>query len=299
VPNAARQLRAVIEQVRPELIHAMRIPYEGMLAAQAEPAAPLIVSVWGNDFTLHASSTPLMARYTRLTLEQADALHADCRRDIRLGRSWGFAERKPTVVLPGAGGVQPEIFHLPGDGLESKRAYRVINPRGIRAYVRNDSFFQAIPLVLAQQPGAYFICTNMAGEEQARRWVAELDIAASVDLLEMQSRSQMAALFQGARLAVSPSTHDGTPNTLLEAMACGCLPVAGDLESIREWITPDINGLLIDPGDPKALANAILLGLCEDKLLRQAQAMNVRLISERAAYPAVMAEAARFYQQLV
>ena len=32
--------------------------------------------------------------------------------------------------------------------------------------------------------------------------------------------------------------HDGTPNTLLEGMACGCLPVAGDLDSIREWLKP-------------------------------------------------------------
>ncbi len=90
------------------------------------------------------------------------------------------------------------------------------------------------------------------------RWVQELGVAAQVELLPKQTRAQMADLFRRRAVVVSPTTHDGTPNTLLEAMACGCLPVVGDLESLREWITPGVNGLLVDlrhpagagPGDP-------------------------------------------------
>src|SRR5688572_1411802 len=35
VRHASKRLRAFIERVKPDLIHAMRIPYEGMLASQA------------------------------------------------------------------------------------------------------------------------------------------------------------------------------------------------------------------------------------------------------------------------
>jgi glycosyltransferase involved in cell wall biosynthesis len=108
----------------------------------------------------------------------------------------------------------------------------------------------------------------------------------------------MADLFRSARLMVSPTVHDGTPNTLLEAMACGCLPVAGDLESLREWIIPGYNGLLADLSDPQSLARAISLALEEDALFDQARRYNARLIAERALYPRVMSEAARFYQDL-
>jgi len=103
LPGAARRLNEVIAAVEPELVHAMRIPYEGMLAALAQPQAPLLVSVWGNDFTLHAPSTPWMRRYTRQALQGAQALHTDCQRDLRLARAWGFSAEKPAVVLPGAG----------------------------------------------------------------------------------------------------------------------------------------------------------------------------------------------------
>jgi hypothetical protein len=307
LPRAAQGLRAAIGAVQPDLVHAMRIPYEGMLAALAEPEAPLLISVWGNDFTLHAPSTPLMRRYTRLALQRTSALHADCQRDVRLGRAWGFAPDKPAVVLPGAGGVQAELFYPPEEGGDegsgfqksSEREHTVINPRGLRAYVRNDTFFKAIPLVLKRRPETRFLCPAMADEPQAQHWVDELGIRANVDLLPRQTRPQMAALFRRARVAVSPSAHDGTPNTLLEAMACGCFPVAGDLESLREWIVPGVNGLLVDPADPQELAQGILEALDNTQLNQRAREYNLRLIAERAAYPRVMEQAREFYERML
>jgi len=49
IPRSSNRLRTIIQQIQPDLIHAMRIPYEGMLAADAYMGIPLIVSVWGND----------------------------------------------------------------------------------------------------------------------------------------------------------------------------------------------------------------------------------------------------------
>lgn len=299
--RAAERLAEISARVKPDLVHAMRIPYEGMLAAQAWLEQPLLVSVWGNDFTLHAPSTPLMARLTRRTLQAAGALHADCRRDVRLARAWGFPAGRPAAVLPGAGGVQTGIFY-PGNHEEpegGEGCYTVINPRGFRAYARSDTFFRSLPLVLEKAPGTRFVCPGMAGENQARAWVKELGLERSVELLPQVSRPEMAALFRRAQVAVSPTTHDGTPNTLLEAMACGCLPVAGDLESLREWITPGVNGLLVDPGDPHSLAEGILLGLTAPDLRAQAARINLELVAERAEHGRVMAQAEEFYRDLL
>jgi glycosyltransferase involved in cell wall biosynthesis len=308
LPGAARRLKDVIRRVQPDLIHAMRIPYEGMLGALSlsvsdfpEVQFPLVISVWGNDFTLHAPANPWMRYYTRLALSRTNALHTDCFRDLRLAKEWGFSDDRPSVVLPGSGGLQIEIFHRQiGElGAEAERKPVVVNPRGFRSYVRNDTFFQAIPLVLRTKPEVRFLCPAMAGESQALRWLADLAIQDSVELLPMLSRLQMADLFRQAQVAVSPSIHDGTPNTLLEAMACGCFPVAGDLESIREWITPEVNGLLIDSGNPKELADAILLALERSDLRSSAAEINQRLVAEKADYRKVMGKAERFYEELL
>jgi glycosyltransferase involved in cell wall biosynthesis len=315
--RAAQALVDIIKQIQPELIHAMRIPFEGMIAAEAieqlrskevqSGKAPLLISVWGNDFTLHANSTRRLARTTQKVLQVCDGLHTDCQRDQRLAKEWGFNDAKPHVILPGGGGVRMELFHpgeedqeINGRGVEKEaHATTIINPRGFRAYVRNDTFFRAIPLVLEKASNVRFICPGMNNEGQAQRWVSQLGIAGKVELLPTQERMQMAELFRRASISASITTHDGTPNSLLEAMACGCFPIVGDVESLGEWITPEVNGLMVDPGDPKALAEAIIKALTEPELRRKAREMNLALVMERGEYGKCMEQAEAFYRNLI
>ena len=304
IPAAARKLKQQVLHLKPDLIHAMRIPFEGILAADALedlPSIPLIVSVWGNDFTLHAPATPWMGSYTRKALHRADALHADCQRDVRLARHWGFAQDRLAFVLPGAGGIQTDLFYPAVDQAATpggQERFRVVNPRGIRSYVRNDTFFRSIPLVRQNYPQIEFICPAMLDEPQARRWLEELSLNQGVELLPRQTRPQMAELFRQAQVVVSPSEQDGTPNTLLEAMACGCFPVAGDLESIREWIIPGVNGLLFDPASPQQLADAIVNAYKQPELRQSAREQNLRLVAERAEFGLVMSRAETIYREL-
>lgn len=302
LPSAGRHLRAVIDQVKPDLIHAMRIPYEGMLAAAARPSMPLIVSVWGNDFTLHARSNPFMAAATRGAMRRATALHSDTKRDLRLAEVYGFSSDKPSFIAPGNGGIRSEIFYpLPDDADEGKTVarLRVINPRGLRAYVRNDVFFQAIPRVLTQRPEVRFYCPSMEGEPEAQRWVERLRIGDYVSLMPKLSARSLADSYHSAQVMVSPSTHDGTPNSLLEAMACSTFPICGDLESIREWITHGENGLLVDPTNPKSLADAIVWALKDSTMRKRAAKINAQIIAERADYNMDMQKAGDFYQSVL
>ena len=309
VRRASKRLCSFIERVKPDLIHAMRIPYEGMLTTfalrsprrgsrerSADEAPPLIVSVWGNDFTLHAPSSRLMGQYTRRALHSTDAFHADCQRDIRLAKEWGLDSSKPSLVAPGNGGIRLDVFHPNSKPVDEPV---IINPRGFRPYVRNDAFFKAIPLVLAKQPNAKFICASMVDEPQAVQWIKEFQIGNAVELLPILPHAQMAKTFRRAQIVVSPSLHDGTPNTLLEGMACGCFPVAGDLESIREWITPNENGLLFDSNSPQSIADAIIAAMENTDLRKKAAALNQEIISTRAEYEHNMERVEEFYMRVL
>jgi glycosyltransferase involved in cell wall biosynthesis len=176
----------------------------------------------------------------------------------------------------------------------------VVNPRGLRpGSLRNDSFFQAIPRVLERVPQAFFVCPGMAGEAESERWVIRLDIGVRTRLWPRLTQSQLWTLFHRSRVYVSPSLHDGVPNSLLESMACGCFPVAGEVESLREWVRPGVNGLLVDAGRPVALAEAMITALSDGGLCQRAAQENARLIAERAEYGRCMAQADAFYQQLI
>lgn len=304
VRRRAATLRGILRERQPDLVHALRLPFEGMLAAAADPQAPLVLSTWGNDLTLHAPGSPMMRWSTRRALRRAAGLHADCRRDEQLAANWGLRVGRPTLVVPGNGGVREGLFFLgrrnddPDFGIDP-RSPVVVQPRGLRAYVRSDTFFRAIPLVLAERPEAVFVCPAMEGAGEAESWRSRLGLGEALRLLPALDAGSMGALFRRAAVSVSPSTHDGTPNTLLEAMACGCLPVSGDLPSIREWITDGENGLLIDPKDASGLATAVLRGLSDEGLRTRAAKINARRIADEAEYGRCMTQASSFYERVL
>jgi glycosyltransferase involved in cell wall biosynthesis len=291
VLRQAPLFRRHVRAIRPDLVHAMRIPYEGLLAAEAlrNEQTPLVLSIWGNDFTLHASGSRVFSFMTRRAVTRANALHADCARDLRLAAQWGFAASKPSLVMPGNGGLDLDVF-CPGPPETPIRetlgipadAPVIVNPRGIRTYVRSDVFLRAIPRVLAVSPGTMFVGVGMAGDAKSEALAGELGVRDAVRLTPPLPREQVRDLFRIAVASVSPSLHDGTPNTLLEAMACGALPIAGDIESVREWIEDGKNGLLVDPTDHEALAVAMNRALYDLTFASTAANLNRDMVRLRA-----------------
>jgi glycosyltransferase involved in cell wall biosynthesis len=208
--------------------------------------------------------------------------------------------------VPGGGGIDRELIQsavqsrfplpleLPAD------VPVVINPRGFRpGSVRNDTFFKAIPDVVRDVPEAVFVCPGMAGQPDALRWVKRLEIESSVHLLPFLPQKDLWRLFKRAMVSVSISQHDGTPNSLLEAMALGCFPVVGEIESTREWIIDGVNGYLVDPGHAPAVAQMIVRAIKNPPLRAKAQEKNSRIILERADSKTINPIVSTFYEQVL
>lgn len=295
----------LLREIQPDLIHALRIPFEGMLGSYTPEGIPFLVSTWGNDLTLHAAGSRWMSACTKRCLARANGFMADTHRDTRLAHMWGLAETTPTLVVPGAGGLNvaavleaqgfdPAAFAIPA------RGDWVVNPRGLRpGSVHQEVFFAAIPDVLTEHPDTRFICPGLAGNSQVQSWVEKLGIQHNTFLLPKLSQMQLWSLYQQAQLYVSPSSHDGTPNSLLEAMACGCFPVVGDIESLREWIADRINGLLVNPHSEKDLAAEICHALDAHDLRLEAARHNLSLIRDRAGQNITRPRIDAFYQQFI
>jgi hypothetical protein len=290
----------LLARVKPHLVHALRIPFEGMLAGLTPVGIPVILSTWGNDLTYHAETTNAMAASTRRALLRANGLMSDTQRDIKLARAWSFNPAKPAMSVPGNGGIDLGEIEQATRGIGLAVPWQVINPRGFRSgSVRNDTFFKSIPHILKQHANTQFICPWMAGQPEALRWIEDLRIFDNVTLLPMLSQPELWREFARSMVSVSVSVHDGTPNSLLEAMTVGCLPVCGDIESIRDWILNGENGLLVDPSDPKALAQAVLRGIEDEGLRRMAASHNLEIILARAEVSAVRRHVADFYNKVI
>jgi colanic acid/amylovoran biosynthesis glycosyltransferase len=82
-----------------------------------------------------------------------------------------------------------------------------------------------------------------------RGWVRDVDVR--------QILLQVDALVQPSIVAASGDT-EGLPNTLIEAMALGIPVIGTNVSGVSELIDDGRNGLMVEAGNPAALANALL-----------------------------------------
>lgn len=106
----------------------------------------------------------------------------------------------------------------------------------------------ALPLVVAGD-----------GEQGAalRAAARRLGISDSVTWLGRVSRGQVRYLLERAALLVVPSIYEGLPLVLLEALVMEVPVVASRVSGIPEVLERSGGGWLVDPEDPKALAEAL------------------------------------------
>jgi glycosyltransferase involved in cell wall biosynthesis len=85
-----------------------------------------------------------------------------------------------------------------------------------------------------------------------------------VHLGSLTDDRMLAAIYSMADVFVIPSVQDNLPNSVLEAMACGCAVSGFRVGGIPDMVRDGVNGLLATPGDVKGLANAIRTLLADD-----------------------------------
>lgn len=171
------------------------------------------------------------------------------------------------------------------EGIRSKHGI----PKGAKLLVYVGGFnrhknvlrlIQALPMILAEHPQAFLAIVGRTTGERFWDNVEDLQASARADAVASNrivftgevSDEELAVLINGADALVHPSLYEGFGFPPVEAMACGT-PVLGSNASSVPEVVGDA-GLLFDPTDPAAIAEATNR-LLEDEELR-------RTLAERA-----------------
>lgn len=108
----------------------------------------------------------------------------------------------------------------------------------------------------------FIICGDGAERAALGRQIAAAGLVGRVVLAGF--RGDLDELMPGADLFVLPSRTEGLPNVALEASARGVAVVATAVGGTPEVVAHGVNGLLVPPGDPAALAGRIAELLADD-----------------------------------
>ncbi|MGY1685900.1 glycosyltransferase family 4 protein [Geodermatophilus sp. SYSU D00867] len=104
--------------------------------------------------------------------------------------------------------------------------------------------------------------------DRARAVRDTLPNGAGVEVLDWLEPAAVEALLDSAHVLVLPSTHEGQPMSVLEAMARGLCIVASDVGGIPDLVEDGSTAILLPPRDPARLA-ATLQRVIEDAGLRR------------------------------
>ncbi len=129
-------------------------------------------------------------------------------------------------------------------------------------------------------------------------WMASiLHIQSSVEFLgacnDIVSRLQHAWGF------VLPSRWEGMPNALLEAMSCGLPCIATRVSGSEDIISTEVNGLLVEPEDPSALATALARLLCDDALATRLGEQARAAVLQKYQLASIVNQCLELYQRLL
>ena len=238
--------------------------------------APIVVSCHGSDLRIDPLLGDRYREPLRAVFERADLVHCVSDELARHAIALGL---EPSKVFVHPWGVDTNFFR-PAPEREARVRNPSRGPQRLRVvsvgrlhWVKGYEFaLQALAQV--RRAGVeieYTIIGNGDDKELLvmMATVRDLDLEAHVHLRGRLSRNEVVEALQAADVFLLASLSEGLSTAALEAMAVALPVVVTDVGGMREAVTDGIEGRVVPPRDPAALA-AALLELAADAELRAA-----------------------------
>jgi glycosyltransferase involved in cell wall biosynthesis len=149
---------------------------------------------------------------------------------------------------------------------------------------------QGVETILAAARAAPEIPFRLVGSGQLTPLLAErsanVEHVAWLEYEQLPDEIRSAGCVLGI-FGTSPKARRVIPNKAFQALACGAPLVTADTPAARELLTHEESALLVPPGDPGALADALRRLAADDELARRIAAGG-RAVYERAASESVL-----------
>jgi glycosyltransferase involved in cell wall biosynthesis len=248
-------LRRYLKTHRIQVVHTFDAPLNVFAAPVARfSGAPVVLTSQRcyRDL-IPAKYHPLL----RFSHRIADAVVANCEAmRAHLQTDYGVADRKIRVLY---NAVDVSVFHAGGRPRlpELQNDALVIGTVGLLRPEKCLSLLvEAFAEVRRENPGLKLVLVGSGVElPRLRRQAADLGLGDSC--LFQPAAANVVPWLRSIDVFVLPSRSEALSNSLLEAMACGCCPVASRVGGNPELVVPGETGLLFESGDAGGLARAL------------------------------------------
>ena len=255
-------LVVLFRAVTPDLVFAYTVKpvIYGSLAAHLTGVSNINALITGQGYTFRPGGlakrclNKLVRRFYRSALKHCRRVFFQNPDDRAVFIGGGLVLEEQAVLIDGSGvdlnhfqpsepPAGPPVFLLIGRMLEDK---------GIREYV------EAARTLKSKHPETRFRLLGPVDPNQASLTLEEIESRQAEGVIEYEPyTSDVRPALSASTVFVLPSYGEGTPRTVLEAMASGRAVITTDVPGCRETVVPENNGLLVRVRDAMALARAM------------------------------------------
>ena len=288
--KAARRIKKLISQERPELVHLHNIYHQlspSILPAIKKFHLPVVMTV--HDFKLITPEYTLRADGQKPPHKGSRLIQKILNAEFRFHRWLDIYQRNIDLFITPSQFVKDQLMRagfeedkikviphfLPAEFFPKLNNYSVQAGGYLFAYGRLDESkgFSDLLHALKELPirGIKLkIAGNGPEEKKLKELIAELSLGQQVEFLGHQSKSEIIKLIKNSSVVINPSrVHETFGLAVLEAMALGKPVIATKTGAIPELIDNGRNGLLYEAGDIGELKEQLIKLLSDPKLSQQ------------------------------
>lgn len=245
---AAHVVRALLRSERPDVLWSLGVDpstYAALLLSRLR-GIPTVVKL-----TLEGEDDPVtlagksLGRLRLALLRSADAIVCPSFRLVELARSAGL---DPSRIHHVPNGVDLTRFRPPSAG--ERRVRSLVWVGAIQARKRPDLALDAALPLFSRFPDLEFHIVGGLGRTAEARQFGEAFLAAIPEEVRARvhvhgSTDRPEDIVARAGFLLLPSEAEGLPNVVLEAMACGTIPVVSDLPALHEAVDSEVGRFVL------------------------------------------------------
>lgn len=255
--NTLMEIYCLIRQIQPDVVlsYTIKPVIYGTLAAWLAKVPKRFALITGLGYAFQNVELGKRSLFQKMVhglyaqaLKHADKVFFQNPDDLKLFQDMHLLEaNKPTVVVNGSGvNVQDfEVMPLPLSEQSIVKASflliaRFLGDKGVREYA------EAARIIKAKYPETEFHLVGWIDDNPSAISQAELDIWVNEKTVNYWGKlSDVRPAISASSVYVLPSYREGTPRTVLEAMAMGRAVITTDAPGCRETVSNGVNGYLV------------------------------------------------------
>ncbi len=268
IPKHIR-IHNIVKSIDPDIIHGLFVSKFGFHAALLKKKCPLVISAWGSDILIIPHRSKLLWFFTNLSLKKANLIYA-ASEDLKK-KIIHYFNINPDLIKINIHGVDFSMFHLKEYSYLASEYKEILvcSNRSLKPVYNVKCLIDAIPKVISKNKNIKFLIIGTGPDEnEIKDLTCKLGVEDYVSFIGRVDQFEMSDYLIKSDIYVSTSLSDGTPVSMLEAMACGLPCIMTDVGDVSKWIEDRFNGFLFCPGDSQLLADRII-ELADDSKKRQ------------------------------